>query len=74
MIMAKIILFIKKSILKSMIHALKLIQKNVEYFTSKPNAHGTIWNLHIKINLKIHISETNEPIKFNFCISSIVMV
>ena len=44
-----------KSILKSIIHVLKLIEKNFECFTSKPNAHGTFWNLHIKINLKINI-------------------
>ena len=29
------------------------------FFTSKPNAHGTFFlNLHIKINLKINVSET----------------
>ena len=33
-------LFIVKFILIIIIHALKFIQKNVEYFTSKPNAHG----------------------------------
>ena len=25
--------------------------ENVQCFTSKPNAHGTFWNLHVKINL-----------------------
>ena len=50
---------------------LKLIQKNVERYTSKLNAHGTFWNLHIKINLKINISETSGLINFKFCILSI---
>ena len=38
-----------------------------EYFTSKSNVHGTFWNLHIKINLKICILGTNGPIEFKFC-------
>ena len=37
------------------------IQKQLE-----PNAHGTFLNLHIKIN----ISETNGPIKLEFCMFS----
>ena len=32
-----------------------------ECFTSKPNANGTFWNAHIKINWKINIFETNKP-------------
>ena len=61
-------LLIVKSIVEIIIHVLKLLQKN-ECFTSKPHAHGTFWNLHIKINLKIHISKTNRSIKFNFVFS-----
>ena len=34
-------LFIVKSILKIIIHVLKLLQKNFEYFTSNPNTHTT---------------------------------
>ena len=34
-----------KSILKIIIHNLKLLQKNFERFTWKPNAHGTFWNV-----------------------------
>ena len=34
-------LFIMKSILKIIIHALELLQKNFECFISKPDAHGT---------------------------------
>ena len=64
-------LFIMKSILKIIIHVLKRLQKNFEYFTSTPNAHGTFRNLHIKINLKINISETTGPIKLEFCMLSI---
>ena len=41
-------LFIKKSICKIIIHALKLLQKIFECCTSKTNAHGTFWNLLIK--------------------------
>ena len=54
-----------KSLLKIIIHVLKLPQKNFESFTSKPNAHGTFWNLHIKINLKIYIAETNRQWNWN---------
>ena len=39
-----------KSVFKIIIHVLKVLQKNFECFTSKPNTHGTFWNLHIKIN------------------------
>ena len=39
-----------KSILKIIIHVLKLLQKIFECFTSNPNAHGTVWNLHIKMS------------------------
>ena len=63
-----------KSILKIIIHALKLLQKHFECFTSKPNAHGTFRNFHININFKIHISETSGPIEFKFCTPSIIMV
>ena len=35
---------------------LKPLQKNVECFTLKPNAHSTYWNLHIKL-IKILISQ-----------------
>ena len=48
------------------IYTLKLIQKSFECFTSNPNAHGTFWNLHIKFNLKIHISKTSGPVNSNF--------
>ena len=53
-------LFIVKSTLKIFIQVLKLLQKNFECSASKPNAHGTFWNLHIKINFKMNISETNR--------------
>ena len=59
-------LFILKSILKIIIRALKPIQKNFDCFTSKPNAHETFSNLHIKNNLKISISRTNRPIEMQF--------
>ena len=52
-------LFIVKSTLKNIIYILKLLQKNFECFTSKPNSHGILSNLYIKINLKINISETH---------------
>ena len=32
------------------LHVLKFVQKNCECFTSKPNANGSFWNFHIKIN------------------------
>ena len=35
-------------------------------FYLKPNAHGSFWNLHIEINKKINISETNRPIELEF--------
>ena len=53
---------------KIIIYVLELLQKNFECFTSKPNAHGTFRNLLNKINLKINILETNEPIELKFCI------
>ena len=56
--------------LKIIIHVLKLLQKNIECFTSNPNAHGTFCNLHIKTDLKINISVNNRPIKFKFCLYS----
>ena len=34
----------------------KLLQKIFECFIWKPNAYGSFWNLHIKINWKINIS------------------
>ena len=43
-------LFNVKSTLKIIVHALK--QKKLQCFTSKPNAHGTFWNFHIKIMQK----------------------
>ena len=51
-----------KSIFKIIIHVMKLVLKNFECFTSKPNANGTLWNLHIKINLKT--TETNGSITY----------
>ena len=44
--------FIVKSIglLKIIIHVMKLLQKYVECFISKPNMHGTFCNLHIETN------------------------
>ena len=60
-------LFIVKSILKIIIHVLKLLQKNFECCTLNPSVHGTFCNLYIKMNLKIHISETNGSIEFKFC-------
>ena len=36
--------------------------------------HGTFWKLHIKINLKINISETNRSIKLEFCMLSIFKI
>ena len=45
-----IYLFIVKSILKIIIHVLKCLQTNFEYFTSKTNVHGTFLNLLIQIN------------------------
>ena len=39
-------LFFVKSILEIILHVLILLQKNVERFTSKLNAHRTFWNLH----------------------------
>ena len=48
--------------LKIIIYALNLKEKNFECFTSKPNAHGTLGNLHIKINLKINISERGRRV------------
>ena len=41
------------------IHSLEFTEKNFECFTSKPNAHGTFKNVHIKINLTINMSEIN---------------
>ena len=52
-----------KSLLKIIVHALKLVQESFECFASNPNAHGTFLNLQIKINLKIRISETSRAIK-----------
>ena len=46
-------LFIMNSTFKIIIQVLKVVQKNFDYFASRPNAHGTFSNLHIKINLKI---------------------
>ena len=63
-----------KSIFKIIMHVLKRLQKNLECFTSEPKAHGIYKNLHIKINLKIHILETNRPIKFKSCILSIFKI
>ena len=56
-----------ESILEIIIHVLKFIEKNLEFFTLKPNAHGTFRNLHIKINIKFNISDTNGTIKLEFC-------
>ena len=42
-------------------------------FTAKSNAHGTFWNLHIKINLKINILETNWSTKLKFSLLSVCM-
>ena len=67
-------LIIVKSILEIIIHILKLLHKNVECFTSEPNAHGIFWNLHIKSNLKINTSETNESIELKFFILSIFRI
>ena len=56
-------------ILSSMtVHVLKLVK--IFCFTSKPNALGTFWNLHIKINLKIYISETNTATEMKLSILS----
>ena len=41
------------------LQTLKLLQKNVESFTSKPNVHGTFWNLHIKIKKLISRKQLN---------------
>ena len=45
----KINLFNVKSIFKIIIHVLKLLEKNFECFTSRPNAHGTFWNCILKL-------------------------
>ena len=44
---------IVKSIIEVIIHVLKFLYTNVECFTSKPNAYGTFWNLHIKISFSL---------------------
>ena len=67
-------LFIVESILKIIIVSLNFFRKIIECFTSKPNTHGTFWNLDIKINQKINISEVNRSIELKFCILSIFMV
>ena len=41
-----------------------------ECFTSKPSAHRTFLNMHIKFNLKVNISETNRSIELKCCIIS----
>ena len=43
-------LFIVKSILKIIVHVLRILLQNFECFVSKPNAHGTFSNFHIKIS------------------------
>ena len=42
------------------------IHIKISMFFFKTDAHGTVWNLHIEINLKINVSETNEPIRLKF--------
>ena len=64
-------LVIVKSILKIIIHVLKLLRKKVECFTLKPHAHGTFLNVQIKINLNINSLENNRSIETKFCILSI---
>ena len=66
--MAKIIYLLWNPYFKLLYMPWKLYNKFFECFTSKPNEHGTFWNLHIKINLKIHISETNTSVDLKFCI------
>ena len=62
------------SILKIIMHVLKLLRIIFECFTSKPNVYGTFWNVHIKINFKINVSETNRSIELKFCILSILFL
>ena len=58
-------LFVVKCIFKIIIRVLKLLQKNFECFTSNPNSHETFWNLHITINKKVNISDTNGQLNWN---------
>ena len=55
-------LFFVKSILKIIIEVLKLVQKNVDCFTSKPRAHGKVKVSHYRsrrstedVDARIHI-------------------
>ena len=64
MIMAKIIGHVIQSL--NYYTCLEVSTENSSLYTSKHNAHGTFWNLHININLKIDISETDRPIELKF--------
>ena len=67
--MVKIIYLSSNAYFKLLYMSWNFYRKFFEYFTSKPNAQGIFLNLHIKIDLKINIFETNGLIILNFFIS-----
>ena len=58
--MAKIIYLSWNPNLKLLYMSWNLYRKFLNDLLQKPNARGTFWNLHIKIDLKINISQSSK--------------